>query len=87
MSEVVDNKGNSRFELDVDGEFVIAEYRIADGSIFFTHTETPYNLRGRGLAAEVVKAAVESARARGLKVVPRCSYVAHWLKDHPEYQG
>jgi uncharacterized protein len=26
------------------------------------------------------------ARSRGLKVVPRCSFVAGYLRRHPEYQ-
>ena len=87
MRDVVDNKDHNRFELAVDGELAILEYRIADGAIYFTHTETPWRLQGRGIAGRVVGAAAESARARGLKIVPRCSYVARWLQDHPEFQS
>ncbi|MFO1117464.1 MAG: GNAT family N-acetyltransferase [Beijerinckiaceae bacterium] len=86
MAEVVDNKAHNRFELEADGETAIAEYRIADGAIYFTHTETPYRLQGRGIASRLVRGAVEQARAQGLKVVPRCSYVADWLKKHPEFR-
>ena len=86
MSDVVDNTAENRFELAVDGDVAIAEYRIADGAIYFTHTETPWKLQGRGIAGRVVQAAMESARARGLKIVPRCSYVARWLQDHPEFR-
>ncbi len=87
MAEVVDNVSRSRFELEADGETAIAEYRIADGAIYFTHTETPHRLQGRGIASKLVRGAVEQARSRGLKIVPRCSYVADWLKKHPEFQG
>lgn len=87
MAEVVDNVERGRFELETDGEIAIAEYRIADGAIYFTHTETPYRLQGRGIASQLVRGAIEQARARGLKVVPRCSYVADWLKKHPEFKG
>ena len=86
MAEVVDNKAHNRFELEADGETAIAEYRIVDGAIYFTHTETPYRLQGRGIASRLVRGAVEQARAQGLKVVPRCSYVADWLKKHPEFR-
>ena len=86
MSDVVDNTSSSRFELAVDGEMAIVEYRIADGAIYFTHTETPYKLQGRGIAGKLVRAAVESAKARGLRIVPRCSYVADWLQKHPEFR-
>lgn len=87
MSAVIDNPAKSRFELEIDGELAIAEYRIADGAIYFTHTETPMRLQGRGVASQLVRGAVESARARGLRIVPRCSYVADWLNRHPEFSN
>lgn len=87
MSAVIDNPAKSRFELEIDGELAIAEYRIADGAIYLTHTETPARLQGRGVASQLVRGAVESARARGLRIVPRCSYVADWLNRHPEFSN
>ena len=87
MSDVIDNVGASRFELTVDGHLAIAEYRIADGAIYFTHTETPAALEGRGVGGRLVRAALESAKARGLKIVPRCSFVAAYQKTHPELQN
>ena len=52
MSDVIDNKAASRFELETDGLLSIAEYRIADGAIYFTHTEVPPQLGGRGVAGQ-----------------------------------
>ncbi len=87
MGEVIDNTKENRFELDIDGHLAIVTYSISDGAIYFTHTETPAHLQGRGIAGRLVQAAFESARQRGLKIVPRCSYVAAYLKRHPEFQG
>jgi uncharacterized protein len=87
MSEVVDNKDASRFELEVEGELAILEYRIQDGAIHFTHTETPPHLQGRGIAGRIAHAALLSARERGLKPVPRCSYMVDYLTKHPELQS
>ena len=86
MSDVIDNTSESRFELTVDGELAIAEYRIADGAIYFTHTETPWKLQGRGIAGRLIDGALSSAKARGLKIVPRCSYVAAYIAKHPEFE-
>lgn len=87
MSDVVDNKAESRFELSVDGAMAVAEYRIAGDSIHFTHTETPYALQGRGVASRLIGAALASAKERGLKIVPRCSFVADYIARHPEFRS
>lgn len=87
MSDVVDNKAESRFELAVDGSMAIAEYRISGDTIHFTHTETPYALQGRGVGSKLIGAALTSAKARGLKIVPRCSFVADYIARHPEFRS
>ncbi|MEJ1974628.1 MAG: GNAT family N-acetyltransferase [Lacunisphaera sp.] len=44
------------------------------------------NCRGRGIAEQLVRVALDDARAAGRKVVPACSYVAVFIKRHREYQ-
>jgi predicted GNAT family acetyltransferase len=84
--EVVHNAAASRFEARLDEGLARADYhREADRVVFF-HTEVPFALRGRGIAAQVVGAALDYAHAEGLKVVPSCSYVRAFIRRHPEYQ-
>lgn len=83
-SEVRNNEAEHRYELEVDGEVAIAEYRLRPGRISFTHTEVPDALEGRGIGKKLVKAALDDARARGLKVVPICPFVKHYIDAHPE---
>ncbi|HSB22379.1 MAG TPA: GNAT family N-acetyltransferase [Burkholderiaceae bacterium] len=85
-SEVLHDEAASRFELRVQGQVSFAQYHLVDGVMWITHTETPPPLQGRGLAARVVRAALDHARARGLKVRPACSYVRAYLRRHPEQQ-
>jgi hypothetical protein len=82
---VRDNKALSRFEMDVEGAVAFANYRIAPGRVIITHTETPAPLRGRGIASQLVKGALELIRADGLKVVAGCSFVIDYLDRHSEY--
>lgn len=82
---VRDNPARSRFELELDGEIAFANYRLADGVLAITHTETPAHLRGRGIAGRVVASALDSARVRGLKVAPRCDFARDFIARHPEY--
>ena len=86
VADVVHNAGASRFELRVQDKLCIAEYRLVDGVMWLTHTEVPPALRNRGLAEHVVRAALEHARAHGLKVKPACSYVRSYMRRHPEAQ-
>ena len=75
-----------RFEITVDGLRSVAEYRLADGGMHMTHTGVPPALQGRGIAARLVQAALDHARAQGLKVNPLCSYVRVYMQRHPETQ-
>jgi predicted GNAT family acetyltransferase len=79
------DKVRSRFELEIDGAIAVADYRLAGDRVVITHTETPPSLRGRGIASELVKGALELIRADGFKVVAGCSFVVDYLEQHPEY--
>src|ERR1700761_2176335 len=82
---VRDNKPRQRFELDVGSALAFANYRLAQDTVIITHTETPPALRGRGIASELVKGALELIRADGQKVVAGCGFVVDYLNKHPEY--
>lgn len=84
--EVVNNREAKRYELEVEGGLAIAEYRLRPGRISFTHTEVPDALAGRGIGKRLVKAALDDARTQGLKVVPICPFVKHYIDTHPEEQ-
>lgn len=84
-SSVRDNAARSRFELDVNGDTAFAYYRIGDGVMTFTSTQTPPALRGRGVASELIRKALANARATGLKVDATCSFVVNYLQRHPEF--
>ena len=85
MNKVRDNKSRHRFELDVEGGTAFANYHLTSDSVIITHTETPTSLRGRGIASELVKGALELIRADGLKVVAGCGFVVDYLQKHPEF--
>jgi uncharacterized protein len=85
MAAVRDNKAQSRFELDVEGTMAFANYRATPQAIIITHTETPAALRGRGIASELVKGALELIRADGRRVIAGCGFVVDYLRKHPEY--
>ena len=85
--EVRHNTAAQRFEAEVDGGLSVADYQIRNGEMIMTHTYTPPELRGRGIAEKLVRAALEYARAEKLKVVPACSYVDIFIQRHAEFQS
>jgi uncharacterized protein len=82
---VRDNTDLSRFELDHDGRTAVAYYQLSPGVITFRHTEVPPEMSGHGIGSRLVQGALEAARARGLKVVPKCPFVAAYMAKHPEF--
>lgn len=89
MSETItvkDNPEANRFEAIVSGHTAVAMYEIAQGVITFTHTRVPESLRGKGIANELAKTALAAARAQGLRVVPKCTFFASYMKRHAETQ-
>ena len=85
MTPVRDNKALGRFELDVEGALAFANYRVTPQALIITHTETPRALRGRGIASELIKGALDLIRADGHKVIAGCGFVVDFLYKHPEY--
>ena len=86
MNEIIKDKQGSRFVITVDGLEVYELYAEDKGTIDLYSTYTPPKLRGRGLAADVVKAALEYAKEKNLKVIPTCWYVRKYVDEHPEYK-
>jgi predicted GNAT family acetyltransferase len=82
---VRDNAEHHRYQLDVDGETAALYYRLAPGVITLVHTEVPPALGGRGVGSELVREVLKDIRARGLKVVARCPFVAAYMGKHPEF--
>jgi predicted GNAT family acetyltransferase len=84
---VTDNPERRRFEARVDGELAAsAFYRLEGDRVIFTHTETADAYAGHGVGTALARAALDSVRARGLKAVPLCPFVAAFIRQHDEYQ-
>lgn len=84
--EVTDNPERSRFEVRLDGALAgFADYRLHQDRLVFTHTEVDPDYQGYGLAGRLARTGLETARERGLRVTPLCSYIADYIRKHPEY--
>jgi predicted GNAT family acetyltransferase len=82
----VDNPERQRYEVYQDDTLAgFAEYRLRDGAIALTHTETDPAFAGQGLASALVRHALDKARDQGLSVVPFCWFVRDYIDKHRDY--
>ena len=83
---VRDNPAEGRYELLVDERLVgLATYSLSGRTMTIPHSEVQPRFEGQGLGARLARFALDDARERGLRVVPRCPFVAAYIKRHPEY--
>jgi predicted GNAT family acetyltransferase len=79
-------KEEKRFVIYAEGKEVYVEFQMKNNTMDLDHTYTHPDLRGRGLAAQVVGAALEYAKENNFKVVPTCSYVRSFINKKDEYK-
>ena len=77
---------NGRIFAQNEAGDVIAEITFPDrdGIAVIDHTFVDSSLRGRGVAGELMRRAVEQIQKDGHAIAATCSYAVAWLEKHPE---
>jgi uncharacterized protein len=84
---VADDVRSNRYELRVNGELAAAAtYQLVPGRIVFRYTELMPGFEGQRLGGQLAGLALADIRRRGLRVVPRCPFIATYIEDHPDYR-
>jgi uncharacterized protein len=86
-NSVTHNPAEGRFEITVEGRKAVLQYRRSDNSMRLIHTEVPEPLRGRGLANQLARAALDYAQFHQLKVIAICPFIKSYLEKHPQSAG
>jgi len=84
---VTDAPERQRYEarlIDTGELAALISYQSSETWITLLHTEVQAGFEGQGVGSQIVQGALDDARARGLKVIPKCPFVVHWLERHPE---
>jgi len=87
VSSIEHQPERQRFEARLPegrGEIV---YRTDGQTLTIVHTEVDPSLEGKGVAGQLVRAALDHARANGLRVDPVCSYANTYMQRHPETEA
>lgn len=81
-----DEKGH-KFYVVIDGQEAHVTYHPAgDVTDDFRHTFVPEALRGRHVAEEIVRFALDETLRRGHRFIPTCPFVHAFVERHPEYR-
>ncbi len=81
------NEAESQYELHIGSKKAYLEYVHKDDKIYLTHTKVPKSLQGKGIGSLLVGKALEYLSQKNLTVMPLCSFVAHYIDNHPEFQS
>ena len=65
MSELRNNSGRSRYEMDEQGATSYADYRVSGDRMYLDYVFAPPQLRGTGAAGRLMAAVAADAREHG----------------------
>lgn len=77
---ITNNIEASRFQAPVGEHLALLNYTIQPGVFQIDYVFVPPLYRGRGIAAQLMEAALAYARAAGLRVEPICSYARAYIE-------
>jgi predicted GNAT family acetyltransferase len=82
------NESASRYELRVGSRLAAqAQYQRQGEAVRFTHTEVDPEYEGQGLGSQLAAFALDDVKARGLKAIPQCKFIAAYIARHEKEYG
>ena len=84
--QVIHDIEKQKFYIVIDDLESHLEYVKTNNVLNLNHTYVPSELRGKGIAGALVKAAFTYVEDNKLKIIPSCSYVADYIQRHKEYE-
>lgn len=73
--EVIHDKMNHQFTMQVDGQTAVVDYELREGKMFLVYSEVPFNLRGQGIGKVLVEKTFEKLTEEGYEAVAICGYI------------
>lgn len=83
---VEDNPARRRFEVLVDDSLAgYVAYEQRPAAVVLTHTEVDPRFTDLGVGSALARGVLDQVRERGERVLVECSFIAAFIKRHPEY--
>lgn len=68
------------------GDWARMDYYLEGRVMTITSTRIPESMRGKGYGNVMMECILPLLEARQWQLIPRCSYVAHYLQRHSRWQ-
>jgi predicted GNAT family acetyltransferase len=84
----INNTPKRRFELRLDDfNTAFIDYFVnPEGDIALTHTDVPREYENQGIGSQLALKSLEDIKAQNAKVIPRCGFIAAYIRRHPEWE-
>jgi len=91
--EITDVRARARYEARLapvrgagSRSVAVVAYERRDGAIAFLHTVVPHDMAGLGVGSALARRVLDDARKAGESVIPRCPFIAAYIRRHPAYR-
>ncbi len=87
-AKIQHDQKNHKFTVTIEGSECYLNYNLPRNNVIdFYFTYVPGELRGRGIAAQLVEEGLKYAEKNNLQIIPSCSYVNIYVHRHEKYKG
>lgn len=82
-----ENGAKGAFYIEIENERLgeMTYVKAGDDKIIIDHTEVSEKLKGKGAGLQLVRAAVEMAREKGIKIIPLCPFAKSVFDKKAEF--
>ena len=87
MHEVKINLKHHRFEIVINNHLSKIPFIIRGNTIALFKTEVADELKGKGIAVNLVEYALTHAKENHLKILVFCPYIKSYIEKHPEWKS
>lgn len=79
------NETEQRFEIRTGDETAFIDFRWYRETLVLLYVFVPPAYRGKGYSQALIEYALNYAKEKNVKVTVYCSYIARYMRMHPEY--
>lgn len=85
--KIIDNQERRRFEIKLADDYAYVNYRLRNQVLELIYIFVPVPYRGKDVAEELIRYVLNDAVANNLKIIVYCSWIAGYVRSHPEYHS